>query len=74
MNKKITKGLEEAIEYAKCDHIWQPTGAAENGEPDFRYNSQMSREKTAHVICDGCKARTWMTKEQWDALEKDPEF
>jgi len=65
------KREEKAME---CDHIWQPTNASENGDLDFRLNRQMSPEPMAHVGCDGCNARTWMTVEQWDALEKDPEF
>jgi hypothetical protein len=47
-----------------CDHYWIPN-SGRGGEPEFKFNRQMSAEPTMHVMCSTCGDRTWLTEKQW---------
>ena len=49
-----------------CKHYWIPN--SRGGEPEFRLNSHLSFSPIMSAKCDICNARTWFTKEQWDAI------
>jgi hypothetical protein len=53
-----------------CKHKWV-SSSCQGGEPDFRMNRQMSSVPHAHVICELCNDRTWMSKETWDAWKQN---
>lgn len=53
-----------------CRHIWVSSDEDENGEAMFS-KSPFGPEPVTHVCCSECNARTWLTKEQWFALEED---
>ena len=50
-----------------CEHVWV-ANTKSDGSLDFRMNRQLSGEPLVIVKCELCKARTWMTREQWDTL------
>ena len=50
-----------------CKHYWIPNGGR-GGEPEFRENRQLSASPLMYARCDICGARTWFTKEQWNAI------
>lgn len=54
-----------------CDHEWI-ANSGQGGEPKFRANRQMWFGLRMHVICRKCRARTWVTEEEWnDAQVRD---
>ena len=55
-----------------CAHIWN-ANTKPDGSLDFRMNRQLSGEPLVIVKCELCKARTWMTREQWEALPETVE-
>lgn len=65
--------MAEILPIADCNHIWEPTDTEESGEPSFRKNRYMWAGLRAHVCCSECNCRTWLTKEEWDALEAPTE-
>ena len=52
-----------------CNHHWI-ANSGRGGEPEFRLNRTMSELPLMHVLCSKCNDRTWLTREQWDALEE----
>jgi len=48
-----------------CKHEWVP----EDKENPFRVNKMLGGGLLAYVICEKCGARTWLTEEQYAALE-----
>ena len=50
-----------------CAHVWN-ANTKPDGSLDFRMNRQLSGKPLVIVRCELCRARTWMTREQWEAL------
>lgn len=52
-------------------HSWI-ANSGRGGEPVYKTSPNGPRAPlTMHVRCDSCGARTWLTRQQWEAL---PEF
>ncbi len=49
-------------------HVWRATSHDDAGDPMFRRNSQLWEGERTHVRCINCRARTWMTNVDWEAL------
>lgn len=49
-----------------CDHVWELSDP--NEETAFRKNSMMWSGERAHVRCSKCNARTWLSRDEWNAL------
>lgn len=57
------------INQEDCEHIWV-ANSGKGGDPDYRPNRLWSAVPIMHVRCEICNARTWKTREQWEALEE----
>lgn len=59
----------DEIKQEDCEHIWV-ANSGEGGDPDYRWNRQISLLPIMDVKCEICNAKTWKTREQWEALEE----
>lgn len=54
----------------QCNHKWV-SNSGKGGNPNFKFNRQMSNEPLMHIMCSKCNTRTWVTKNQWKHINEN---